>query len=148
MVVIRTLLEQDSEISLLAKSSKKYWDYPDEWLQMWDEDLTITADYIKNNHVFHVSENQEILGFYGFEVAENRIILEYLFVHPKAIGKGIGKLLMNDFLLRAETFKINEIVLVADPHAEAFYERFGFKTVEMKPTRIEERFLPQMSKVL
>ncbi|HIC8807221.1 TPA: hypothetical protein ACW71U_001164 [Elizabethkingia anophelis] len=36
----------------------------------------------------------------------------------------------------------------ADPYAEEFYQKFGFKTVENKPTKIEGRFLPVMSKII
>jgi len=34
--------------------------------------------------------------------------------------------------------------LDADPHAEGFYQKFGFVTVEQRPSTIAGRYLPIM----
>jgi putative acetyltransferase len=68
-----------------------------------------------------------ILGFIG--VAEKN--LEMLFLHPDAIGKGIGKLLLRHAInvLKITKVDVNE----QNETALRFYERFGFKVVLRSP---------------
>ncbi len=89
------------------------------------------------------SFGDEIVGFYAYAVRPPLVKLESLFLLPRHIGKGLGKLLMDHFLAKATTGEA-DIVLDADPHAEEFYRRFGFRTVALKPTSVPGRFLPIM----
>ncbi|KFC35194.1 GNAT family N-acetyltransferase [Elizabethkingia anophelis] len=138
-----------SELSEIAKKSKRFWGYSDEWMHLWDEDLTLTQEYIDTNEVWHIeNESEDIIGFYSFyRENEDFIRLDFLFIKPEYIGYGYGKLLINHFFSQAKLLA-DKIVLDADPYAEEFYQKFGFKTVENKPTKIEGRFLPVMSKII
>ncbi len=135
-------------LSNIAKESKAFWDYPGEWLELWEEDLTVSEEYIQKNNVFHSENDGEISGFYSYYPEDENVRLEHLFIHPKYIGKNVGKLLINDFFERINNENFQKIILDADPNAVVFYEKFGFENVDRKLTKIEGRFLPVMIKNL
>ncbi|MCT3762661.1 GNAT family N-acetyltransferase [Elizabethkingia anophelis] len=149
MLIKKSEPKYHSELSEIAKKSKRFWGYSDEWMHLWDEDLTLTQEYIATNEVWHIeNESEDIIGFYSFyRENEDFIRLDFLFIKPEYIGYGYGKLLINHFFSQAKLLA-DKIVLDADPYAEEFYQKFGFKTVENKPTKIEGRFLPVMSKII
>lgn len=71
-------------------------------MHLWDEDLTLTQEYIVTNEVWHIeNESEDIIGFYSFyRENEDFIRLDFLFIKPEYIGYGYGKLLINHFLVR------------------------------------------------
>ena len=142
---IKSQPKHHSELTNIAIVSKKHWNYSDELMNLWKDDLTITPDFIKENYVFHIqNNNDEIIGFYAFIVHEKQIILDSLFILPEEIGKGLGRILMNDFLEKIKKFKPENSIVEADPNAENFYKKFGFETIDYKSTKIKGRFLPIM----
>ncbi|QNK61689.1 GNAT family N-acetyltransferase [Pedobacter sp. PAMC26386] len=81
-------------------------------------------EYFKLVNLYCIrDENGLILGFMGIEGDK----LEMLFVHPSAMGKGIGKGLLTHALL---TYKVNKVDVNEDnTQAAGFYEKMGFKTI-------------------
>ncbi|WP_052496313.1 GNAT family N-acetyltransferase [Pedobacter lusitanus] len=81
-------------------------------------------EYFKLVSLFCIRDQDGLItGFMGIESDK----LEMLFVHPRVMGKGIGKELLNHAL---QTFKINKVDVNEDnPQAVGFYEKMGFKTV-------------------
>lgn len=69
--------------------------------------------------------------------------MDNFFIHPNYIGKGYGKVMMEDFMARVKG-KANKITLDADPNAALFYRKLGFKVVGKLATSIPGRFLPVM----
>jgi len=69
------------------------------------------------------NEHRHIIGFLG--VAEDKI--EMLFIHPDAIGTGIGKMLVDYAVNEMNATKVD--VNEQNPQAVGFYEHVGFKTV-------------------
>ncbi len=133
------------KITDLTIRSKNYWNYGDKQIMEWKDELTITPKYIDHNQVYKLTMNNELVGFYAFQPENEKIIkLNFLFIEPKCIGKGYGKILMNDFLKRIEKTDYEKITLDADPNAEKFYEKAGFKVVGKLKSSIKNRFLPIM----
>ncbi len=129
----------------ITKKSKAYWGYSDEQMKKWSDLLTITEEYIQNNEVYKLIINQSIVAYYSyFEIEKNSVRLDNLFVSPENIGKGYGKLLMNDFILKIKKSEAQRIILDADPNAQKFYESFGFVKIGEIRTSIKDRFLPIM----
>ncbi len=145
MLITRATSEDYKILTEITKMSKAYWGYSDELMDTWSDALTITNDYIDANHVYNLLIGDLVGGYYSyFYTDENSIKLDYLFVLPKYIGKGIGKKLMNDFLKRVKTDKHQKITVDSDPNAEKFYEKIGFVKVGQIETSIKDRFLPIM----
>ncbi len=77
-IEIRSAAPEDAEtLTEISHSAKRYWGYPEHWIQHWSADLTITPEFITRNEV-HVATNRErILGFYALVIAHGQAELEH-----------------------------------------------------------------------
>lgn len=148
MIIKKSTFELHVKLTEISLISKKYWNYSDEWMDIWKDDLTVTENFIINNYVYHLENDEnEIIGFYAFVKFDDYIELDSLFVLPEYIGRGLGNLLMTDFLSKVSEIDFNYIKLTAEPFAEDFYKKYGFETVELQQSsKIENRYLPIMIK--
>ncbi|PZR19793.1 MAG: GNAT family N-acetyltransferase [Flavobacterium psychrophilum] len=129
----------------ITKKSKAYWGYSANQIEAWSNLLTITETYIENKSVYKLVIDNEIAGYYAFFSEDDQTIkLDNLFILPKYIGKGFGKMLMNDLFLKAKTTAANRILLDAEPYAEKFYVKLGFVKIGKIETSIRDRYLPVM----
>ena len=125
-MTIRSASPEDaSTLTTIALNAKRYWGYPEHWIKHWESDLTISPDFIRDNHVYVAEENGEIRGFYALLVAGEKAELDHMWVTPEAIGKGIGKELFLDAMERAAKLKVNAVEISSDPNAAGFYKRMG-----------------------
>lgn len=147
MKIEKALPTDAKTLTELTMRSKAHWGYPPEQILAWKEELTITPTYISQNKVFKLSKASEIIGFYTYKPITRRILkLNFLFVEPAYIGQGHGSVLLSDFMCRIEPSNYQKVILDADPNAEAFYKKHGFKVVGKLPSSIKDRFLPIMEK--
>ncbi|MEH0157209.1 GNAT family N-acetyltransferase [Limibacter armeniacum] len=130
----------------VTKRSKAFWGYSPEQMEKWEEELTITMSYIVANQVYKLMIDNKLVGYYALLKAENtdKIKLDNLFVLPEYMGKGYGKVLLEDCICRVKEQGFNVLTLDADPHAESFYIHCGFKTVGKLASSISGRYLPLM----
>ena len=127
---IRTASPDDANtLTQIALDAKRHWGYPEHWIQHWSADLTVTPEFIRDNHVYVLEREGEIRGFYALCVNGDKAELEHLWVTPALIGSGIGKELFLDAMERAATLEVREIEISADPNAAGFYERMGASQV-------------------
>ncbi len=132
-------------ITELTIRSKNFWNYGERQIAEWRDELTITSKYIDENQVYKLMIKHELVGFYAFNPENDKILkLNFLFIEPKYIGKGYGKILITDFLKRVRETDYEKVTLDADPNAEKFYKRVGFKVVGNLKSSIKDRFLPIM----
>lgn len=143
--IIKANPDDDKILTEITKKSKAHWGYSDEQMEKWSQDLMISKDYIKKSEVYKLSLNDKIIAYYSyFNVNENTVKLDNLFVVPEEMRKGYGKMLMNDCINKTKKKKTAKIILEADPNAEKFYEGFGFLKINQIETSIKNRFLPVM----
>ena len=137
--------EESSALTQIAHDAKRYWGYPDYWIEHWQEDLTISSDFISNNLVYVAERENVILGFYALVVGE-RAELEHMWVAPEHIGTGVGKELFIHAMQTAAGRKISEIEMSADPNAEGFYQRMGARRIGEVSSEIDgqTRVLPRL----
>ena len=142
----RAVPDESDELSALAHSAKRHWNYPDEWIAHWQNDLTITRDFILNNEVFVAVMDREIAGCCALVVSQGLAELEHMWIDPKHMGKGVGRALFEHVEARAKEVGAPMLELTADPHAEKFYERMGAKRVGDVPADMfgQPRVLPRM----
>ena len=134
-----------SELTELTIRSKDYWNYGEKQIQEWRGDLTIKPNYIDENQVFKLIISNKLIGFYAFQPENEKLVkLNFLFVEPEFIGKGYGKLIMDDFLARIKKMDYEKATLDSDPNAVEFYRRIGFRIVGKLKTKVKDRFLPIM----
>lgn len=133
-------IEALNQISL---ASKRYWNYPEEWIQRWKDDLLISELDLINLVITVVTENNEIKGFCAIREADSYYEVEHLWLRPETIGKGFGKALLLAALGKIVR-KDLPIMVEADPNAEAFYKKQGFVTYDKKESFPKGRYLPLM----
>lgn len=91
-------LEDASTLTAIALDAERYWGYPENWIKHWESDLTISPEFIRDNHVYVDEEDGEIRGFYALRATGD---LDHLWVKPAMIGTGIGKELLLDAMERS-----------------------------------------------
>ena len=145
MEIVKAEVADNEILTKITKKSKAYWGFSEDILKEWKHLLTISKDYIEKNKVFKLILNDQIIGYYSYYFIDGKIIkLDNIFILPEFIGKGFGKILMNDFFDKINQLDINKITLDAEPNAEIFYKTFGFETIGQLESSIKERYLPIM----
>ncbi|GGG95955.1 N-acetyltransferase [Polaribacter pacificus] len=146
-MIVKALSSDATSITQVALISKAYWGYSEAQILSWTDELTVSPEMIQEMQVYVWKEGQKILGFYVLnQPLDNKIELEFLFVLPSFIGKGIGKKLLVHAIEIAKKNPENLLMtLDADPNAAPFYSSQGFQTVGQKNSSIFGRFMPKMS---
>jgi GNAT superfamily N-acetyltransferase len=136
----------DNEVlTAITKKSKAYWGYSDEQIEIWSESLTVSPAYIETKSVYKLVIDTRTVGYYSFFYEDEYTIkLDNLFILPEYIGKGFGRILMDDFLILVKGTDVSKIILDSEPNAEMFYAKLGFVKVGEIETSIENRYLPIM----
>jgi N-acetylglutamate synthase-like GNAT family acetyltransferase len=131
----------------IAHHAKRYWGYPDHWIEHWKDQLTITADFVSANQVFLAEDEGKVLGFYALVINSDKAELDHLWVDPKHIGTGVGKDLFLHAMQSASKQNVGTVEICADPNAEGFYRKMGaFRTGEtISEIDGESRTLPQLN---
>ena len=124
-MIRRALPEEASTLTTIALEAKRYWGYPEHWIKHWESDLTITSDFVRDQHVYVAEVEGEIRGFYALCVSGLKAELEHLWVTPASIGTGIGKELFLDAMEKAAALAVRDVEISADPNAAGFYKRMG-----------------------
>jgi GNAT superfamily N-acetyltransferase len=109
----------------IAHAAKRHWGYPEHWMQLWCDVLTITPDYIDNSDVYIARLENEVVGFYALVGSGAKVTLDHLWLSPTQIGSGIGRSLFNHAVSTARQLGAVELEIEADPNAVGFYERMG-----------------------
>ncbi|MFD6509765.1 GNAT family N-acetyltransferase [Bacillus sp. NPDC060175] len=129
------------ELSELALFSKASWDYSEEFILSCKEELTITEEYIKNNFVYVLENNNMKIGFFSFLRNENA--LDFLYIHPCFKGKGYGKILWEFVIEQANELGIKSFTIDSDPNAKGYYLKMGAKLIGETPSTVfKNRLLP------
>jgi GNAT superfamily N-acetyltransferase len=154
--MIRQAKNQEADIlTKISFSAKGYWDYPQEFLDIWSRELTISPDYISDNDVFVFETNGVIIGYYSIVRLRSEIDvsgtliargfwLDHMFIEPGSIGRGIGTELFDHLRKRCLHRGINELGILADPHSRGFYEKMGCEYKREYPSSIRNRTTPYL----
>ena len=128
-------------LTVIAHAAKRHWGYPDELMQLWSNDLTISPSFVHEHSVWCATHDDEIVGFCatsGADVYE----LDHLWVEPDHHRRGIGTMLLQHAIQRARTEGATVLRIVADPNAVAFYEKHGAGQVGLVASTPAGRKLP------
>ena len=150
-VIIRQAKPEEHEtLTQISFAAKKYWNYPQEYFDVWKDELTISEDYVKDNSVFVAEADGEPTAYYsivevkqefraGKTKVEKGFWLEHMFVMPEYIGKGIGRAMYAHMKEHCRSKLIDKLRIFADPYAKGFYEKMGATYIKERPSSIEGR---------
>jgi N-acetylglutamate synthase-like GNAT family acetyltransferase len=132
------------ELTSLAMKSKAYWGYDYSFLRSCVEELSVTKEHVNNHTVYVVEKRKELIGFYVLQEIDTKSIeMTFLFVDPKHIRSGIGKVMFNHAATHARELGYSHVIIQSDPFAAVFYEKMGCKKIGTKPSgSISDRDLP------
>jgi GNAT superfamily N-acetyltransferase len=128
----RAMPSEAEELTELALRSKGHWGYDAEFLRDCRIDLTLTPEFIISCPVYVLEEQGSIEGFYSLSTEgaeEGEVELLHLFVEPRAIGRGFGKLLFRHAVATARRLGFQRLLIGSDPYALKFYEAMGARRV-------------------
>ena len=132
----------------IALTAKAHWQYPTSWLEFWKDDLTISAEFIKQNHVKIASAKGQSVGFYSLVFSSTKpfATLEHLWLVPDLIGSGLGRTLFEQAVSDCKQQHKSGLTLDADPNAKGFYQHMGaVQYAELKSLVLDiKRVLPRM----
>lgn len=145
--------EEAEKLTEISFQSKRYWKYPEDYFDIWKDELTITAEYIEINDVFVFELEGATVGYYsivelpddisvsGIEI-EKGFWLEHMFLQPEYIGQGFGTRMFEHLRGVMAKKKINVLGVLADPNSRGFYEKMGCEYQKEFPSTIKNRTTP------
>jgi GNAT superfamily N-acetyltransferase len=137
-------------LTQIAISAKRYWGYPNRWMEIWTPQLTFTSEYFAKNESWIAVDGDRQIGFYTLQTRNGIAWIGNLWVLPEYIGKGIGKQLFLHALELARQHGYKTLQLEADPNAFGFYEKMGMHKISEYQSEIDgqPRILPIMEMIL
>lgn len=149
-----TALLRDAEaddadaLTALALRSKAYWGYDEAFIKACSAELTITRPRIAAEDMFVALSGKTIIGMVSLAPGEHENVaeLEDMFVDPAHIRIGLGRQLMDHARKTAIAKGAVRIEVDADPNAQGFYERCGYRLIGTSPSAsIPGRKLPRLA---
>lgn len=147
MIIRPAAKDEAARLTEIARDAKRHWGYPDHWIKHWQDDLTISPDYLATNQVFVAEKDDQILGFYALIIRQEKAELDHLWVAPEHIGSGVGKELFIHAMQNAARRNVSGVEIVSDPNAEGFYRKMGAHRIGETVSEIDgqPRSLPRLT---
>lgn len=138
--------DEAAHLSGLAFRSKAYWGYAAAFMEACRAELSLSPSYIVTHPVFVVEQAHTVVGFYALApLSVAAAELDFLFVDPAWIGRGLGRALIEHAKGHARGLGHTALVIQGDPHAIAFYRAAGGEVVgEKASASIPGRTLPMV----
>lgn len=141
--ILRKPKETEVEIlSSIALQAKSHWGYPKEWLDLWKDDLTIQVEDLHQFWFICLELDERIIGFTALSCKNKIGEIEHMWISPEYMGNDYGKLLLETLIKHAKQQQLQKIIIVSDPHARGFYEKYGAVLVGNKDSKPKGRLLP------
>jgi len=151
---IRKAEPSDSEaLTKISFAAKCHWRYPEAYMKIWKEELTITPEYIQKNVIFLAVYNDYVTGFYsitenkedhysGEVFVEKGHWMEHIFILPSYHSMGIGSALLRHAISFCRSKGIGSLKIFSDPYAAGFYEKAGARFLCYSKSSIPGREIP------
>ncbi len=132
-------------LTRIAHAAKRHWRYPDAWIRLWEQDLTVTPGFVRRHPTWCAVRGGRVVGFWAVSGRGTTRELEHMWVDPRRIGGGIGRALLAHCEDRLRRMGVTRLDIASDPNAEGFYRRLGARRVGEVPARPEGRTLPLLT---
>ena len=144
ITILRATPDQSQNLTQIAHAAKRHWGYPESWIALWEDVLTITPDFIISNNTYVAAVDGEVAGFYAVLDRGEKAILDHMWIMPRYIGAGVGREMFKHAVQTASSLGASLMEIEADPNAEGFYARMGARRIGENSYEIEgsPRVLP------
>ncbi|WP_217145661.1 GNAT family N-acetyltransferase [Streptomyces sp. AC627_RSS907] len=145
-VLIRPARATEADVLTdLALRSKAHWGYDADFLEACRDELTVAAHEVARRRTMVADTDGHVLGFTTLEGEPPTGVLGMMFVDPRVIGQGIGRLLFERTVAAGRDLGFTRLTIDADPNAEPFYRAMGAVRKGNVPSgSIAGRVLPRM----
>ena len=131
--LIRRALPRDAALLTdLAARSEAHWGCDSAFMKMFRESYRITEAFIARNPAFVAEKDGAPVGFYALEGTS----LEYFYLEPAWIGKGLGRILWNHLAEQCRQQQLRAIQMVCSPEPKAFYLKMGAEEIGEADSRV------------
>ncbi len=130
-------------LNRISVSSKRHWNYPEEWILKWIDDLSLNENDLLESSVIVLEIDEVLKGFCSVSEEIDHYEVLHLWLLPELIGRNLGKALLTKTLEQVIQHDL-PVLVEADPNAEAFYKKQGFVTYDKKESFPKGRYLPLM----
>jgi GNAT superfamily N-acetyltransferase len=130
--------DEAETLTRLVMKAKAHWGYSAEQLEAWRPTLTLTAEQLRSQPAF-VLETEGVVGLYSLRVVDGTCELDNLWVTPAEVGRGYGRELLAHAVIVARDMGHREILIDADPNAEAFYVHCGATVIGAVPAPVKDQ---------
>jgi GNAT superfamily N-acetyltransferase len=130
-------LDEISALESLKQRSRSVWEADRGGPALGTDAAELPPEAIRERRVRVAADREE--RPVGFSVVRNRgrvCRLEGLFVDPDFVRQGAGRLLVADVVERATRRRAGSVEVIADPRAQGFYRRLGFRRAGEVTTRV------------
>ena len=132
IVIRKADIFESGILTELTFKSKRYWNYPEEYMKVFEQELIVSDEYIQQNIVYVADINGRIGGYYsikdvtedywsGKTFVQKGFWLDNFFILPEFIGHDIGRNLLEHAKNTCRNIGCRKLLVFSDPHAKGFY---------------------------
>lgn len=133
--------EELDSLSDLARRSKAHWGYSEEFMRDCHDELNVPESLLPDVYVSEL--DGAVAGFHALGFDGSGVELEFLFVDPPAMRRGVGRELLSHARTVAGRRGYRVMTIQGDPNAGPFYLAAGAREVGTREsTSIPGRLLP------
>lgn len=148
-LIRRARPDEADALRALAHRSKAHWPYSAEFLDRVRPLLALEPADVAADEVWVLEEDGEVAGWHRVTLRGNHAELEDLWLEPRWIRTGRGRLLFEHAVAVARSHGARHLDWDAEPFAEAFYLAMGGEEIGRTPSAVEQgRTLPRMRLIL
>jgi GNAT superfamily N-acetyltransferase len=140
--ILRAVPGDAPALTDIARASKAHWGYETDLLDLWNSQLTVSPEFVRDQPVWVAVEHGRPIGFCAIVAGGEEWEIGHLWVHPEWIGRGIGRTLFERAVAEAASAGATAVRVVSDPHAKGFYLHMGARHVGEEDSVPEGRRLP------
>lgn len=141
-MIRRALPAEARALTRVAHAAKRHWRYPEDWLRLWRDALTVTPAFIERQPVWRAGRGAVVLGLYALEGSGATRELEHFWVAPGHIGRGVGARLLEHAVATRRAEGARALRIASDLYAEGFYLAMGARRVGEVASTPRGRTLP------
>ena len=132
------------ELTRIARAAKAHWGYPDAWLVLWREGLTVNPAEFETQCflVAEAASEADRRGFAAVDLGDGEAELTHLWVAPEYMGTGVGRHLFRAAVSHCRGAGCGRLRIEADPNAAPFYAHMGAREVGAAASVPAPRMLP------
>ena len=146
LLIRRVIPDEADVLTKIAISAKRYWNYPEQWMEIWIPQLTFGSEYFEVNESWAAEMDGIPIAFYTWQDRKGIAWIENLWVSSEYIGTGVGKQLFQHASIRSRESGYKIMQLESDPNARGFYEKMGMRKIGEHPAEVDgqPRTIPVM----